>query len=321
MENSIKNNQKPVDTPDKAVKMSKLESLIIFRCNCRCIMCSTGLQIDRSIGSTDYQAIRPFNEVLKDIDKAKDLNVGGIAFSGGEATLRTDLPDLARYARSVGLKDVEVQSNGKMYSYKEYCQKLINAGVNHFVVSFHSHIESVHDYIMGTPGTYKQALQGIKNLNELKQIVKINIVITKHNYKTLEEHIRFLLDYDIAEFRLTMTMIEGNVKKNPLEVVEKMSVIAPHLCRALDIAKGKVDCFVYNMVPCLMPDHVRYINDMGRLDTLLVGPDFESSLDESRKNRKVKSDKCTQCKYDNVCYGVWKEYADVFGLDELTPIS
>jgi radical SAM protein with 4Fe4S-binding SPASM domain len=174
---------------------------------------------------------------------------------------------------------------------------------------------------MGTPGTYRQALQGISNLNDLKQIIKINIVITKHNYKTLEDHIRFLLKFNITEFRFTMTMIEGNVKKDVEGVVEKMSIIAPYICRAIDIAKGKVDCFVYNMVPCLMSQHVRYINDMGRLDTLLVGPEFESSLDESRKNRKVKSEKCSACKYDNVCYGVWKEYADAFGLDELEPVT
>ena len=46
----------------------KVESLIIFRCNCRCLMCSTGLQIDRSRHDTDYHAIRPFEDVKKDIE-------------------------------------------------------------------------------------------------------------------------------------------------------------------------------------------------------------------------------------------------------------
>ncbi len=303
----------------------KVESLVIFRCNCKCIMCSTGLQIQRSIGSTDYHAIRPFADVVKDIDKAKKMNARGFAFSGGEPNLRRDLPELVSYAKKKGLSHIEVQSNGRMYFYKEYCKKLIDSGVNNFVISFHSHIEEVADRIMGMPGTYKQAIQGIKNLNELGQKVKINIVLLKLNYLHLEEHVRFLLNnFNIEELRFTQAMIEGNVNNNP-EIIARMSEVAPHICRAMDITKqisgNKVGCYVYNMVSCLMPGHESYINDLGQLDTLLVGPEFETSLDESRKSKKVKSPVCRKCKYDKICYGVWRSYANIFGLGELKPVQ
>jgi cyclic pyranopterin phosphate synthase len=300
----------------------KIESLVIFKCNCRCIMCSTGLQIDRSIGSTDYHAIRPYGEVIKDIQKAKKMKARGFAFSGGEPTLRGDLPKLAAYAKSKGLEHIEVQSNGRMYFYKEYCQKLIDSGVNNFVISFPSHIEKIHDKMMGAKGTHKQALQGIKNLNELGQEIKINIVLTKLNYAHLEKLVEFLSQFKIAEFRLTMAMIEGNALKNPKVIIPKMSLVGPHICRAIDIAtKNNIACYVYNMVPCLVPGHERYINDLGQLDTLLIGPEFEASLDKERKGKKVKAEVCKKCKYDDICYGVWKKYAEVFGLDELKPIK
>jgi len=317
-----KNSPEPTAQNDQT---GKVESLIIFKCNCKCIMCSTGLQIQRSLGSTDYHAIRPYADVIKDIDKAKQMSARGFAFSGGEPNLRRDLPDLAAYAKKIGLSHIEVQSNGRMYVYKEYCKKLIDSGVNNFVVSFHSHLEDVADRIMGVPGTYKQTIQGIKNLNELGQKVKINIVLMKLNYAHLEDHVRFLLsNFDIEEFRFTMTMIEGNVINNT-DIIAKMSDVAPHICRAMDItneiSKGKIGCFVYNMVSCLMPEHESYINDLGQLDTLLVGPEFETSLDESRKGKKVKSPVCKQCKYNDICYGVWRSYAEAFGLDELKPVK
>jgi len=145
----------------------KIESLVIFKCNCRCVMCSTGLQIDRSLNNDSYQSIRPYKDIIKDIDKAVKMGAKGFAFSGGEATLRKDLPLLIRYARISGLDHIEVQSNGKMYVYEAYCRKLIKAGANNFVISFHSCQENIQDKIMGVPGTYKQAVQGMKNLNSL----------------------------------------------------------------------------------------------------------------------------------------------------------
>jgi MoaA/NifB/PqqE/SkfB family radical SAM enzyme len=306
----------------KQKETGKLESLIIFRCNCKCIMCSVGLQINRSRGSVDYHAIRPFADVIADIKKAKKMNARGFAFSGGEPTLREDLPDLVKHAKKVGIGHIEVQSNGRRYVYKGYCQKLIDAGVNNFVISFHSHYPKIHDKMMGVEGTSKQVIQGIKNLNSLGQKVKINIVITKLNYKDLEKFVSFLLQkFKIEEIRFTMVMNEGNVTSNPKGIFARMKEVAPHICRALDIAKDKVGCYVYNMVPCLLPDHERFINDLGQLDTILVGPEFEASLDETRKGKKVKREQCKNCSFNDRCYGVWKNYAEIFGLDELEPVK
>jgi MoaA/NifB/PqqE/SkfB family radical SAM enzyme len=307
---------------DQKKETGKLESLIIFRCNCNCIMCSVGLQIDRSRGNTDYHAIRPFADVIKDIEKAKKMNANGFAFSGGEPTLREDLPELAKYAKKVRIGHIEVQSNGRRYVYKKYCQKLIDSGVNNFVVSLHSHRPEVHDRMTGVKGTFKQATQGMKNLNDLGQKVKINIVITKLNYRDLEKFVAFLLrKFKIGEIRFTMVMNEGNATLNPKGIFARMKEVAPHICRALDIAGDKVGCFVYNMVPCLLPGHERYINDLGQLDTILIGPEFETSLDESRKGKKIKGEQCKRCGFNGRCYGVWKNYAEIFGLDELKPVK
>jgi cyclic pyranopterin phosphate synthase len=284
-------------------------------------MCSTGLQIDRGIGSNNYQVIRPVHEVMKDIDKAKKMKAHGFAFSGGEPTLRKDLPMLVKYAKAQGLSHIEVQSNGKMYVYKDYCRKLVDSGVNNFVISLHSHKEDVHDKIVGVPGTFRQAKEGIKNLNDLGQAVKINIVLTKFNYAHLEDFVKFLLDYDISEIRFTMVMVEGHAAKNPKQIVPKMSNVAPHIMKSIAIAKDTIDCYVYNMVPCLLPGYESYINDMKQLDTILVGPDFEASLDEERKGKKVKRGACKQCRFDKECSGVWKKYAEVYGVGELKAVK
>jgi MoaA/NifB/PqqE/SkfB family radical SAM enzyme len=209
-----------------------------------------------------------------------------------------------------------------MYSYKKYCEKLVDAGVTNFVISLHSHLEKIHDKIMGVGGTFKQATDGIRNLNELGKKVNINIVLTKLNYEHLEDHVKFLVsNFKIDEIRFTFVMLEGNTNDDPEGIVPLMSEVGPHICRGIDVAKGKASSFIYNMVPCLVPGHENYINDMGQLDTLLIGPDFEASLDEERKGKKEKAKTCSKCKYDKVCYGIWKKYVKLYGIDELKPIK
>lgn len=305
-------------------KINKLESLIIFKCNCNCIMCSVGMMINRS-SEEDYSINKSFSDVVKDINKAKDLGVQIFAISGGEPTLRKDLLDIVKYAKSVGIPEIEIQSNGRMYFYKEYCQELINAGVNIFVISLHSHKSDIHDKMMGVPGTYQQVIQGIKNLNELGQIPKINLVLSMFNYKYVEDFIKFLINnFKIQEIRFIMGMVEGNALKAPKKIIAKMSSVSPYLCKAISLAdKSGIGCYVYNMVPCLMPGFEKYVNDLLNVssDTILSGPEFEINLDNARKKKKIKIKTCEECKYNNVCYGLWRSYANVFGLSELKPIK
>ncbi len=314
----VKKSKKNKDTrPLKQRKYGKVESLCIFRCNCNCIMCS----VANAINSRDKNgSIKSFEEVKNDIDIAARSEANIFAFSGGEPTLRKDLIELVKYAKKK-IPNIEIQSNGRLFYYKRYCEELIQAGVNNFVVSFYSPLEDVHDRIMGVKGAYKQTLQGLKNLKELKQIVKVNIVILKLNYFYLSELVKFLLELGAKEFRFIYVTIEGNVFNNIEGIVAKMSVVAPYVREALKIGLKKVPCYVYNMVPCLLPDYEESINDIFQSDTYLRGPDFECSIDENRRKNKMKSKKCKECKYNSYCYGVWKNYVKVFGFGELKPVK
>jgi len=305
-----KPNSKPLDERE----YGKVESLCTFKCNCRCIMCSVANSID------EQKNEKTFDEVKKDIDIAQRTGAHTFAFSGGEPTLRKDLLELVKYSKGK-IANIEIQSNGRMYYYKDYCRELIKAGVNIFVVSFYSPFEDIHDQIMGVRGAYTQTLQGLKNLKELGPTVKINTVILKLNYLHIPELVKFLLNLGAKEFRFIYVTLEGNTLRNPNAIVAKMSVVSPYLQQALKIGLKKVPCYVYNMVPCILPGQEKVINDIFQSDTYLRGPGFECSIDENRRKMKVKSKTCKECKYNNRCYGVWKNYADFFGLEELKPVK
>ncbi len=303
-------NSKPLDKR----KYGKVESLCTFQCNCQCIMCSVANSIK------EKKNTKSFEEVKKDIDIAIKTKAHHFAFSGGEPTLRKDLIQLVKYVRGK-IPNIEIQSNGRMYYYENFCQELVKAGVNVFVVSVHSPFEDVHDKIMGVKGSYRQMLQGLKNLRKLGQTIKINTVILKLNYLQMPELVKFLLNLDAKEIRFVYVTLEGNVLKNPKAIVSSMTEVSPYLKKALEIGLKKIPCFVYNMVPCVLPGYEDVINDISQADTYLRGPDFECSIDENRRKMKVKSKACEKCKYNNKCYGVWKNYADFFGLGELKPVK
>ncbi|MEW6202078.1 MAG: radical SAM protein, partial [bacterium] len=43
-----------------------------------------------------------------------------LTFTGGEPTLVPALPDYIKIARSIGIPDIEIETNGLMLSYREY---------------------------------------------------------------------------------------------------------------------------------------------------------------------------------------------------------
>jgi len=74
-----------------------------------------------------------------------------------------------------------------MFAYKNFL-KTINAGLDEATISLHSHIPKIQDYLSNTKGSFGQAITGIKNCIDSKLDIKINIVVNKHNLKTLKKY-------------------------------------------------------------------------------------------------------------------------------------
>jgi MoaA/NifB/PqqE/SkfB family radical SAM enzyme len=107
-------------------------------------------------------------EVLKQINELSMKGVLRLTFSGGEPTMRKDLIKLVKYAKLKGFL-VEIQSNGVALSIESNVKKLINAGVDYFIISCHSHKADVYEQIT-QKDHFKYAIKGIKNVyNNLKE--------------------------------------------------------------------------------------------------------------------------------------------------------
>jgi uncharacterized radical SAM superfamily Fe-S cluster-containing enzyme len=104
------------------------------RCNLKCPICFA------NAAAAGYVYEPSFDEICNMIDNLvanRPVSVKALQLSGGEPTLRDDLPDIVRYAHSAGIPHVEVNTNGvRTANQPAFVKKLCEAGLSSFYLQF-----------------------------------------------------------------------------------------------------------------------------------------------------------------------------------------
>jgi len=97
------------------------------RCNLRCPICFAHAGAAGYLYEPTLEQIR---EMMADLLSNSPVGAPALQLSGGEPTVREDLPEIVRMAREAGFGHVEVNSNGiRMAESVDYCKELKEAGV------------------------------------------------------------------------------------------------------------------------------------------------------------------------------------------------
>ncbi len=142
------------------------------RCNLRCVHCyAQSKDIEYKNELTTEQG--------KDlIDDLARFGAPVILFSGGEPLMRPDLPELAQYARSKGMRAV-ISTNGTLID-KKMARILKDIGLSYVGVSLDG-IRETNDRFRGVQGAFDLALQGMRNCIEEGIKVGLRFTINKKN--------------------------------------------------------------------------------------------------------------------------------------------
>jgi MoaA/NifB/PqqE/SkfB family radical SAM enzyme len=298
--------------------IGKVELLLGWVCNQNCIFCSVGHKLSQ------VKKVKSFNEVKKDIERAKKIKAKTISFSGGEPTIIPYLIDAIKYANKFNFEKIELQTNGRMLDYEDFAKDILDAGANRFLFSIHGDNSKLHDSLVMAEGAFEQAIQGIKNVKKFgdKDLdLRTSTVIVKQNYKILPRIVKFLLKFNLRAIHTGPAIVDGHAYTNKETVVPKLSEITPYVHEAIEEAwKKDNEIYFYSMPYCLMQGYEKTIAELGTADTLLDAPDFEASIQEHRHDDRSKRKDCKNCKYDILCLGIWKRYVRMYGLDELKPV-
>ena len=134
---------------------------VTSRCNLRCRYCFA----DGGGGEPD-----PSQEELKAAIRDIAKTCGGplLQLSGGEPTLRDDLPELVRYAREAGCSYTQVNTNGiRLARDPDYARRLKEAGLDIVFLQFDGTRNEIYETLRGAP-LLETKLEAIRVCSELR---------------------------------------------------------------------------------------------------------------------------------------------------------
>lgn len=293
----------------------RIDIKIGYQCNNHCYFCVQGNKRERCL-------FRKKSKIIKELVKARE-SCQSVVFTGGEPTIHPDFLDLVKHAKKLAYQTIQIQTNGRMFAYKEFCRKTIEAGANEFSPAVHGHTGELHDYLTNAKGSFDQTIRGIKNLKSLNQRVVTNTVITKFNYRYLPIIAKLLVDLNVDQFQFAFIHIAGAAWENRNLIVPKKSKIMPYVKEGLDVGIKAGKRVMTEAIPyCFMKGYEKYIAEQIIPDAMVVEDMFKiDDYKEYRVNRgKSKGANCKKCDFYPICEGPWREYPEIFGWKEFKPV-
>ncbi|MCJ7770959.1 radical SAM protein, partial [Candidatus Bathyarchaeota archaeon] len=124
----------------------RMDLALTYRCNNNCVHCyAGGPRETKELSTTEW---------LNVIDKIYELGIPHVVFTGGEPTLREDVPKLIAHAQEVGLVSGLI-TNGTLLKDKAFFNSLVDAGLDHVQITLESYNPKIHDKITGVEGSWK----------------------------------------------------------------------------------------------------------------------------------------------------------------------
>jgi len=203
--------------------------------------------------------------IMKKLRKARSYGKVEVEFSGGEPTIRKDLAELIKYACDVGFEKVSVITNGLMMSRKEYCEKLLNAGLNDCLFSLHGPDAEVHDRLTCVRGSFDKIITAMCNMKELKASFRANMVVNNLNINRLDDQFTLLKELCPVEVNLLVyNPAEEMYKYDQKEAkIEDYSIIGEKINDAINKYQHFFSVINVRFLPfCLLKGNEKNIRTM-----------------------------------------------------------
>lgn len=281
-----------------------------FGCNNDCRLCMlSGLKERLAPVSLEQ-----FKGLLRRV--IEDGRFENLVLSGAEVTTCEDLYRYARMASATGaFRKIQIQTNGRRLADRDYLARLVDEGVNEFFVSIQG-MEDAHDAITRVPGSFRETMAGLENLDALDVNVIPNTVLVAANIYDAPSLVSFLCRSRIREVHLwNYFPMEPVDTKGLIVSLEKVLEQVPRLVEAAG-PTGKP--LVMKGFPECLPVGPPVVMDSWFPVTVL--PDaFWRRFEQNRFGQCLYRDRCM----DRECWGLCEAYIRKYGeeRERLNPLS
>ena len=289
--------------------MPLLDVVLGYDCNLACDYCTITPEMRR-------RAMTP-ERVAREIDRAAARGFRDIAFTGGEPTIRPDLPALVKHARRRGFEHVKVASNGLRYAHALYLDHLVACGVDRFNVSLHAFEDEAYDRTVHLSGAAPLRRAALANLVARGLDPVADLILKEDTYRHLPEWIDSLLHAGLRRFALWLVSLTDHNAPHTHQL-PRLTEITPFVVRAFDAARrGGHEVVALHVPRCFVPGHEDHVRHPGADLVTVVTPDEVFDLRDSRLGGGVKPAGCTGCTFADRCPGLRRDYVDRFGGEEV----
>ena len=320
------------------------EIALTYGCQNRCSFCYAS-----SPHREDDNRLMTTAEVKKVMDTIfHQAHVPSLSFTGGEATLRKDLPELITYGRELGFR-VNLITNGLRMADRIFAEMLVEAGLDSAQVSLEAGQAEIHDLIVGRRGAFSQTTEGIRNLKALGIHVHTNTTLCPDNAAVGEELIHFISrDLGLKTMSMNMVIRTGEAKREGRMEISYTEVAAL-LPGLLETARSEgVRLVWYSPIPyclfnpvlhdlgaksCACVDGILSIDPSGQVLPCssfesgigsLLEEDFDTIFTNRQarywKNKDFVPPACRDCPDVDVCAGACPLYWDAAGSFAELPV-
>ncbi|OQB11128.1 MAG: Anaerobic sulfatase-maturating enzyme [Candidatus Omnitrophica bacterium ADurb.Bin205] len=232
-----------------------------------------------------------------------ELKALRLCIIGNEPLAHPGILRIISLAVQYGFLKVEIMTSGEALFDRKFASELIKRGVSSFSLPVFSDKAAQHDMIVGRRGSFLKLMQGIKNAKGLGAEVFVHSNLIKQNInsvKTLERLVRrgLNLPFVILPIRpKSANMPYKDLMPSYKDILTKLS--------GINSLMGFPICVTARVQEKALKGKEE-ISDSMKLYIL--------------DQKFVKINICRGCCYKNSCLGLFKEYADIYGVKEISAI-
>ena len=218
------------------------------RCNLNCPICFAHAG---AVGYLYEPSLEQVRQMLKNLKSVRPIPPTALQYSGGEPTVRKDLPELVAMAKEEGFRHVEVNSNGIVLAKSlEYYKSLLDAGMSTIYLQFDGLTDDVYVKTRGVP-LLDLKLKVIENARKLKHdsIVLVVTLVRGVNDHQLGDIVNFAAkNCDVVRgVNVQPVSITGRINKAERE---KMRITIPDFMKLCEEqTKGAIKVSDFRPVP------------------------------------------------------------------------
>ncbi len=181
----------------------RMDLAITYSCNNDCAHCYNARARNYpELSTTEWKKV---------IDKLWEIRIPHLVFTGGEPTLRDDLPELVAYADQKGMV-TGINTNGTRLGDQAFLDRLIMAGLDHVQITVESHDAQIHDAMVRRSGAWEKTLAGVRNVVNSKLYMMTNTTLLNNNASQLQETLEFLANEGVPTVGLNALIYSGKGK-------------------------------------------------------------------------------------------------------------